>query len=102
VSYVASPTGAAGPFAGALRHVASYKTSERYWASEVIDVLMDHGDVCIDDIVYIEASSLHPKKPIWAQVRQRLREHGIATPAWPDEPRTREETVALLRARFGL
>jgi hypothetical protein len=92
--------GASGPYAGALRRVPSYRTNEPGWAHAVIDNLLDFCDVVIDDIVYIQGRSLNPKKSVWVQVRQRLREYGIATPAWPDEPRTREEAVALLRERF--
>jgi hypothetical protein len=96
-----SPTGATRPFSGAIRRVPTFRTTERGWTEIAIDHLLNYEDIVVDN-VFIDARLLSTRGPVWPQLRQRLAEYGIKTPREPYEPRTREEAVALLRARFGL
>jgi hypothetical protein len=73
------PFGPTGPFRGAVRRVATYRTSQPGWASLAIDDLMDRRDVVVDNVL-IQGRSLNPRASVWMQLRQRLAERGIRTP----------------------
>jgi hypothetical protein len=69
----------------AARRVASFRTTERFWAEPAIDALLNFDDIVVNGI-YVDARSLSPKKgPVWRQLRQILARHCIATPVTPPE-----------------
>jgi hypothetical protein len=89
--YPASPTGATGPFRGAVRRVPTYRTTQRGWAVLAIDALLDRRDIVVDN-VFIAGRSLNPRVAVWFQLRARLLAHGIETPREvPDEPMSAAE-----------
>jgi hypothetical protein len=77
----------ADPSRGPLRHVPSYRTTERGWAAGAIDALLDYRDVIVNG-VFVSAHGMHPRVPVWAQLRRRLAAAGVRVPVDPpdDDP----------------
>ena len=73
------PLGATGPFHGAVRRVATYRTSQRGWADRAIDRLLDEDEIIVDD-VFIDGRSLNPRQSVGLQLRQRLAARGVRVP----------------------
>jgi hypothetical protein len=102
VGHYANPTGATGPFRGAVRRVPTHWTSEPGWAEQAIQNLLDRRDIVVDG-VFIRGRSLNPRVAVWPQLRARLRAHGIETPREvPDEPTSAAEWRALRWGHVGV
>jgi hypothetical protein len=86
VSFESRPPAAARR---ALR-IPSFRTDQLGWDEAAICLLLDFEDVIVDG-VYVDASTMSPRRSVWAQLRERLRPHGIRLPLVPPSDAARFE-----------
>jgi hypothetical protein len=75
MGFVAKPLGAA-------RRVPRFRTTAPGWDEAAVCLLLDLEDVIVDG-VFIDAGTMGRRRSVWAQLRERLRPHGIRLPVVP-------------------
>jgi hypothetical protein len=59
-----------------------FSVTQPGWAENAIQFLLDEEDIIVDGVL-IRGSDMHPRRPVWCQLRKILKAHGIRTPRLP-------------------